>query len=316
MWKRLLAGLRIRERIEGYDIEGERDFAANKEMNRIDDDEQEDEGAGGFLPDRDAEDAVDPTAGRLSYKAPPDLVKDGGGGLMAETSGEDSTTPHEVDPPRPRDPFINNLDDDDGGGFLVNDEHADDEEALQEAMTNEHDASRLEFTKRSEIETKPNPTHEQEASHEGGFVPEDNPELDHTTHVNASVAAPGINRNQDKFNNPSSSSEAFTSIPNEELEEARMLQQLYETGGMAHSPLFEDTTLALPSDPFPEQASRDLQMETMTALESSSPRPNPESVASSEGERRMEDAAKSESSYDDKGSLLSHDPDDEDADPE
>ena len=60
LWKRFLAGLRIRERIEGYEVEGERDA---EERERAVDEENDDRG--GFFPDRGQEIIAEPTAGRF-----------------------------------------------------------------------------------------------------------------------------------------------------------------------------------------------------------------------------------------------------------
>ena len=67
VWKRLLIGLRIRERIEGYDIEGERGRGdqAGDDMNEGDDNDD----GGGFLPDRDAGAIAEPTA--MASNRPP-----------------------------------------------------------------------------------------------------------------------------------------------------------------------------------------------------------------------------------------------------
>ena len=55
MWKRFMIGLRIRERIEGYDIEGEdQGEGALPATNTQADESDEDEGGGGFFPDPDA----------------------------------------------------------------------------------------------------------------------------------------------------------------------------------------------------------------------------------------------------------------------
>lgn len=80
VWRRMLLGLRIRRRVAGYEIEGEREESEEKEREeeRLEvarweggeeglygndgDDGEEDEG-GGFLPDRGGEEAM-PTAGR------------------------------------------------------------------------------------------------------------------------------------------------------------------------------------------------------------------------------------------------------------
>lgn len=66
MWKRLLAALRIRERIEGYEIEGERDAAYDEAVSQ--DDARSSEEGGGFMPELAGEPFAEPTAGRTFYQ--------------------------------------------------------------------------------------------------------------------------------------------------------------------------------------------------------------------------------------------------------
>ena len=61
IWKKFLAGLRIRERIDGYDIEGEQDVASD-DLQLGDEEIQEDDGGGGFLPDAEETVLAEPTA--------------------------------------------------------------------------------------------------------------------------------------------------------------------------------------------------------------------------------------------------------------
>ena len=67
-WKRLLVGLRIRERIEGYEVEGERE--KGEAMRRSsDDDGTDEEGGGGFFPGADAGPAAEPTVVARDYSS-------------------------------------------------------------------------------------------------------------------------------------------------------------------------------------------------------------------------------------------------------
>lgn len=137
-WKRLLVGLRIRERIEGYEIEGERKFA-DEATGRInykgdesddgheeedDDDYGDDEEGGGFVPDRMLEASAEPTARLI------DRYREGdgemGGGFLVESSlgdgemGFDSPNKHF---PRGHDgeKDLQDYDQDAGGGFMIDD---------------------------------------------------------------------------------------------------------------------------------------------------------------------------------------------------
>ncbi len=133
VWKRLLAGLRVRQRIEGYEIEGERDAAMQEKMEKVD--HEEDEEGGGFLPDHDGEEYAQPTAGRSKPQDLPDMVEDERGGfLIDDTRSEEhaQVLPDQAER-QSNDRFIDSFDDDSGGGFLVNDGDGDAEDALQEA---------------------------------------------------------------------------------------------------------------------------------------------------------------------------------------
>ncbi|KAL8736391.1 MAG: hypothetical protein Q9181_002424 [Wetmoreana brouardii] len=61
VWRRMLLGLRVRERVRGYEVEGERD-EVEKEVTAMEEEEEEEDEGGGFVPERGTEDAV-PTAG-------------------------------------------------------------------------------------------------------------------------------------------------------------------------------------------------------------------------------------------------------------
>jgi hypothetical protein len=82
MWKRFLVGLRIRDRIQGYEIEGERTFA--DEMMRDGEEEADDENDGGFFPVPDDETTYysEPNSLGNSELPPGVFDEDGGGGFM------------------------------------------------------------------------------------------------------------------------------------------------------------------------------------------------------------------------------------------
>jgi xeroderma pigmentosum group C-complementing protein len=70
MWKKFLVGLRIRERIMGYEVEGEQDDKAvgdevKHEMEKVEEDESSAKvEAGGFMPDADQVSIAQPTSGK------------------------------------------------------------------------------------------------------------------------------------------------------------------------------------------------------------------------------------------------------------
>lgn len=137
-WKTLLTGLKIRERIEGYEIEGERKLtdegrgrindrdgeSYDEDDEENDDDYNADEGGGGFLPDRMLEVDAEPTA------RPVDRYDSGdgemGGGFLAEDSLQDAEGSFDkADDQFPRgfigDRDLEDYDQDAGGGFMTGD---------------------------------------------------------------------------------------------------------------------------------------------------------------------------------------------------
>lgn len=313
MWKRMLAGLRVMERIEGYYGEGDqdqgavRDISIREEMSQVDQEIDEEEG-GGFVPDRDAEGDVQPTAGNLPAGGFADMIDDAGGGFIAEDPDESSLLQGDIDPPRLRDPFINNIEDDDGGGFLVNDADADAEEALQEMNAMEKQMS-LPINETLDPGSR-FADGRKESEADDCFLLNDD---ETTTKLTDKTIHGQIVESTNESTEDLVSDLGEPHLSDDELEEAMVLQRLRETSEMNHSPVMtQDTTKLLASDQS-DELSGDLPAEsihTIGALAS-------HSQTSSASPR--ETAAMSEacgSSEDDKGSLLSHDPDDEDADPE
>ena len=154
MWRRLLAGLRIMERIGGYEIEGERD-GVRIEMEKVDDDiEKEGDRGGGFLPDVDEEGLIEPTNGRMpATRHANDYVGEGGGfaddtfdahleahdeekggGFIANSPSSHAASHDEDSPPsrHPTDHFINRIENDDRGGFYAYDIDEDAENAMHD----------------------------------------------------------------------------------------------------------------------------------------------------------------------------------------
>ena len=343
MWRRLLAGLRIRERIEGYEVEGERDAATGRGMADTEDEDWDDsiEG-GGFLPDRDGEEIAQPTLGRgLMPRGLADLA-DEGGGFVAEESDEDlgihdeeMTTPFQA-----RDAFLNNTEDDDGGGFLVNDDEADAEEALREINAKHTESSDIRSTNvRKESSSADISSSEEEG---GGFMPSisttnsappptppQTEKANTTTSPSHHIPHPPSTQATTTTTNPSPPplQQAFPSLSTSELEEARLLQQLYESGGMtqhpqSHSPsqpsIPKDNARTDPVNDHEEQLdeqARDV-LEELRGERDNDDDDDMEKEEEEEEEEEEDDAEREYSSEDEKGSLLSNDPEDEDAEPE
>ena len=120
MWKRLLAGLRIRERIEGYEVEGERDTHHGdiEVPNDALSDDGNEEG-GGFFPDSAGEPIAEPTVGRIFNRD--------------SSSGEEDESVTHRDLMQEQELYHKNsadLDEEvEGGGFLVDEVDQDAEEA-------------------------------------------------------------------------------------------------------------------------------------------------------------------------------------------
>ena len=161
VWKRLMIGLRIRERIEGYDIEGERDeqAAIPKKPEDVDEEEEEDDSddeGGGFLPDRDAGAIAEPTAtsihpdeendespdtledkprSALIQQRPPMPIKVVYGEPIGNVEPSLSTKEASEPPPQDGDLFGEKGESDEGGGFVPDNDDDDDAEAtLQTAL--------------------------------------------------------------------------------------------------------------------------------------------------------------------------------------
>ena len=125
MWKRLLAGLRIRERIEGYDIEGERGIVPET-SDQMDEVGNHSDHGGGFFPGQEAEDFAEPTGGSTLFQEAA-MISGGEGsdGVIINNAASPGRQPGR----QVKDHFLDSLDDDTGGGFLAEDDH--DEDAKQ-----------------------------------------------------------------------------------------------------------------------------------------------------------------------------------------
>ena len=331
MWRRLLAGLRIKERIEGYEVEGERDTATGREMADVEDEDWEDsDEGGGFLPDRGREGIAQPTTGRgLMLRGLADLADDGGG-FVAEVSDEDMGARDDKMTAtwQARDAFLNNTEDDDGGGFLVNDDDADAEEALREITPKHTESSEVRSTNLRTISSPPDIARSEEG---GGFVPDvlytrKAPAREILSAEKANAAASTSHHSpqppspQDTANNPSPQPEQpFPSLPAAELEEARLLQQLYESGGMTHPQSQAPSQPAIPRDEDSSESGYDHEdqlAEREQPTHVSKGLMEEHAADDDDDEKEEEDAEKEYASEEDKGSLLSNDPEDEDAEPE
>ena len=364
MWKRFLVGLRIRERIEGYDIEGERDIARKYDMEEAKD-EDEDE-AGGFLPDREADEPAQPTATAMPTRNLSRLSDDDeGGGFLALQEEEDVL--------RTSDRFLNNVDDDDfrggevfagdvwngGGGFylaqnekdgegfssypnhddedgedggfymrfhdddgddegvLLRNDDEDAEDAVQEINKHGHEKIRSIGEQRAGLLSAERKCRE-ELDQGGNFSVDDDTRNkaqstdDPIECPNPESAKLGNNSSSIDQNDTSQIKEhpehTSPGLSTGELEEAKILLQLHESQKSESLPVPKEIVAAAA----PRKATQTSPMQDTRAGCERDTTAQPGKTYPNNARPESE----IESSEDDKGSLLSHDPDDEDADPE
>ena len=316
LWKRFLVGLRIRQRIESYDIEGERDAAMRREMEKVEVEDEENNEGGGFLPDRDADEIAQPTAKTVLMRNTSDLGNDdsGGGFCMSEDEQE------EVETPQASDRFLSSVRDDvddDAGGFGVD---TAEEKVRSKTREKIYHGDSHENTD-SAAHTSADVVDRRTLGQEGGFLPDDHdisedPLADDSTRSSKlvdSILEDNASRGVDVSpQNEEQLQKALSNMPVAELEDATVLQQLYESQGSRHLPRAKGGVTAPTTSKSPEPSPVPVQATTVARERETSANP---SEKTSSNECVAEDPAP-DSSEEDKGSLLSHDPDDEDADPE
>ena len=299
MWKRFLAGLRIRERIEGYDIEGERD-TVQEVRDKMDEVENEDEDEGdGFFPGQEAGDIAKPTAGRaFEENARIDTNQDEGGGFMVDNTENQAENAERHE----RDRLLDNIDEDGGGGFLVDDNHDEDaEQALQDSM-------------------------EVDANAQTPFSSLVRPYVQSTLAAPVTLRQDAVNSRIDErlvkaisYTNgvehahTPSVSYLDSELTQEELDEARLLQELHEEKqNHCRSDSREETRASAPQPP--QETHSDTSEAAKEYLKAS---PNVKQAdLTSPVSPSTKAVSEVETPKSDKGSLLSEDPEDEDAEPD
>lgn len=278
MWRRFMAGLRIRERIEGYSVEGDVDAA----QGMVPEDESMTHEAGGFFPTGEEENVAEPTA---SGFAPQSSNFSAGGGWLAEDTGTSqsvgpgmqefvgSLSPP-LDHPRKRLDEIHNT------------------EALQDRSF-VIPSIQVVYGKAAASSTNS----EVESVLPGGFVTEDSPNIEGTP----------INGKIDDV-------AALTNLADQDLAQAILLQQAYESQQLVSEQ--ERNSVPAKSWDSPDRVHIGSSAPTESAsplLDNTSGQVNTEQLPPSTISRAN---AQNGNSDDDQNSLLSEDPDDEDADPE
>ena len=301
MWKRLLAGLRIRERIEGYEVEGERD-AIDQTHSQLDEDEdyKSDEG-GGFFPAQEAENLAEPTSHRpFRQQDTIDTIASGSGGFVRDDPAKQS----EGTATRAADPFLDSLDDDDGGGFLVEDDYDEDaEDALESSMQIDANGS---------IPLATAPSHTSPTNNEG-FLPieRENIQYDVEAKTGESDHKSNTSLQEEHHINESSLGGNLTQA---ELDEARLLQQLHESQHFQAQPFSSEASVPLEEPHY--ATSQEEEGEPETERHEIGSNPAAAATATSPSRAKSTPLSETESPKSDKSSLLSEDPEDEDAEPD
>ena len=322
MWRMFLKGLRIRERIKGYEIEGE-SSEIREEIGDIDG-EEEDEMGGGFIPDADDDAGVDPTAGqRYRHVSRSDARE--GGGFMAESSDDDGERPENFGNSwieTPQAVAQETAEDFGGGGFLPEDGESD-------VAMNEDAIAKLRGVARLE-----DPLSFQDGAN-GGLEDDDGKETTHDIHdlkhpPRVPQPTPQVQQEQRDPNVLADIANSRMSPPHhgfsEQDEDTRILQQIFEetasnADGRSNRPTEAFLTPQVDLDIIPRTAIIPEPGQDKRVLEMSTGRKFPHSADDMNGDSRL--GAKMEllapstgDSETDRGSLLSHDPSDEDADPD
>lgn len=289
MWKRFMIGLRIKERIEGYDVEGERDVA-KEELEKLDGEMEEEEG-GGFMPERD-EVIAEPTVRRSYYQYP--TGSDGGGGFLPESPVEGAQQDLIQ-----REDYVTRdarfqAEDIGASGFLSDAIDEDAEEALRAfegANTRQHDVRNTS----SQVPPPKQPGGKnalatEDEEHGGGFLVDEDiansePTPLHTLPMHPTTSAFGLS--------------------DHELDEATMLQQMHENTNENAV----DAEMVEHEVETPVQGPKDMEGDESVLVSSNGQQP------AAEVEAVVSDVGGSDD-LEDRGSLLSHDPEDEDAEPE
>ena len=299
MWKRFLAGLRIRERIEGYTIEGERDTIEPNQVQIDEDEENQSDQGGGFFPAQEAGNFAEPTSHRIFRQQDrADFV----------ANEDDERVVHNADDQsegitrQARDRFLDNLDDDDGGGFLVEDEQEEEAEG---------------FPSTTKVDAKAHSSPPVAPSHhspilQATLLSSEQEDIPHNVDANMSEVDGEINETaQEKRPTQHGFGSGLTQA---ELDEARLLQQLHESQQLQSKPPDNEEPELLQTPPpnsFGEDKSEAVEYQPNTefsfgdAATAKSPTPAP-----------LTAPPVVESPKSDKGSLLSEDPEDEDAEPD
>ncbi len=363
-WKRLLTGLRIRERINGYEIEGERK-ALDEKMGAVDEIENEEDDSdgggggsgGGFFPDSTIEDTTEPTAGQFDqYNGTCEQDETSPGGFL--TGGRADQSHRNVG----RQHGLGDDDDLEGGGFIVENLLPEDGQAQE----NYHKDGAVSFIDDRSLEKPPQNTSdstEEPANfymYDAQDLRENLPTAQGTKHLHQPNNKDNYNPNPCALFAESKTSMAATTttshdehpsfimqtstptpsfahlnLPESELAEATMLAKLHEasqhyipsptsaaveTFQLSQAPHEDISTI--PDVKIPSTGGGEMKMKKKRKKKKKKAEEEEDEGGEEEEEEEMagveddDDDEQEGTSSSDAGSLLSHDPEDEDADPE
>ena len=283
LWRRFMAGLRIRERIEGYSVEGE----GNAVQEATAEDESMSYESGGFFPTGEVEDIAEPTApGSVSRtpQHPNGSLSIGSFAKGAGTARDNSLGAQSlVDGPSPRSDHTD--------GRFDDKLNPDAEEPLDD---NDHPTPHVEIVYGKSLLSEIGDI--AQGVEAGGFMTEDNIET-HEAHIEdneESIRAGGFLTEDDPETHRAQSKrridDAFapSNLADDDLDQATMLQQTFESRQNVSDRADDEILRTTPVQAVVDQL--------------------PSTVPGSH--------AQNHTSGSDEGSLLSEDPDDEDAEPE
>ena len=290
MWRRLLLGLRIRERIDGYDVEGERGAAHGEEDEVANDDQASNEDGGGFLPDRDGAPLAQPTANSDLFSTQ---------SINNEATGADFGMIECVQSPQhSRDPFIDNFEEDTGGGFLVDDDESERPKSARRASR----PVAMHFINKGTTEK----TSQNDGYKMSTIGPlEGDPGVDDSG--GGSLKRDSIIEGHESLREEN---EMMLGLSREQIQEGQIMEQLYASGSVN----------TMPTRPLPDTSSTPTiqahKGERNSPPSSKAPLEPQEAASVLQNMDHETTADPVDDSEEEKGSLLSHDSDEEDVEPE
>ena len=295
LWKRFLAGLRIRERIEGYDVEGERDATQEVRDEMVEAEDDEDDEGGGFFPGQEDGCLAKPTAGK-PFEEQLETNQQGRGGFVIDAVNQGENTENSAS-----DRSLHESNYDGGGGFLVEDDDSKDAEQALHASV-EHDAV-TQTPNSLLVRSDTQPTFHAPEPSKGVAIDRTVEEQPVLVNSNTDEAQQGLRHHVSCLRNEFSQ---------EEPDEARMLQELHEEEQELLPDSVEETRASI--RPLSQSIHSNGSGDAIQSAEMLPRIKQADSIPIKSPSTQVSSPTGSPKS--DKGSLLSEDPEDEDAEPE